>query len=271
MAIPVPPKHIYEFGPFRLDPSGPLLLRSGELVQLPLKTLDDRYLDVYIESKIGDFAIVHDGGRSTAELFAQGIHLTDAKEAQLKAVAARYGASYADGSFSVGCRLESVQQAVLAVAQCASLAMYDVLTHAPVIEAEPLALVVRRTLERWKPTDVELRHRLHLKTETPGADHVFDSVAFPRVSGRRTVAVKTLAPGYGPQVQADRYGFLVLDIRPTDYNKWPRLAVVSKADQWPSDALKLVRSLSAKTLEVRTGDDDSISHMLPAFMDELAA
>ena len=40
MAISVPPAPSYKFGPFRLDPSGPLLLRSGEIVQLPPKALD---------------------------------------------------------------------------------------------------------------------------------------------------------------------------------------------------------------------------------------
>ena len=40
MAIPLSQKRFYEFGPFRLDPAAPLLLRSGELVQLPPKTLE---------------------------------------------------------------------------------------------------------------------------------------------------------------------------------------------------------------------------------------
>src|SRR5712691_5400469 len=40
MAIPFSGKRSYEFGPFHLDPSGPLLLRSGELVTLPPKTLE---------------------------------------------------------------------------------------------------------------------------------------------------------------------------------------------------------------------------------------
>jgi eukaryotic-like serine/threonine-protein kinase len=40
MAIPFSEKRFYEFGPYHLDPSGPLLLRSGELVTLPPKTLE---------------------------------------------------------------------------------------------------------------------------------------------------------------------------------------------------------------------------------------
>jgi DNA-binding winged helix-turn-helix (wHTH) protein len=40
MSIPLPRKHFLEFGEFRLDPDGPLLLRSGERVPLTPKTLD---------------------------------------------------------------------------------------------------------------------------------------------------------------------------------------------------------------------------------------
>ena len=47
------------------------------IITLPLKTLDDRFLDVYVEPRIGDYIVVHDGGRTASELHAQGIHLTD--------------------------------------------------------------------------------------------------------------------------------------------------------------------------------------------------
>jgi hypothetical protein len=241
------------------------------VLTLPLRTLDDRYLDIHVEDKIGDLKLVHDGGRTTAELFAQGIHLTDSREAQLRAIAGKYGVSYNDGTFTQACRADSIQQTVFAIAQCASLAMYDVLSHSPKVEAEPVASIVRRTLDQWRPPDVDLRHLFHFKGQTAGADHVFDSVAFPKVSGRHAVAVKTLAPGYGPQVQADRYGFLVLDIRGTEYDKWPRIAVISKADQWPSGALEMVRSLSTRTLEADTGNDAFLERTLPHTMVELAA
>ena len=38
--IPVSGDHLYEFGPFRLDASAPLLLRCGDIVPLPPKALD---------------------------------------------------------------------------------------------------------------------------------------------------------------------------------------------------------------------------------------
>ena len=240
------------------------------VLTLPLKTLDDRFLDVYIEAHPPDYLVVHDGGRTTAELFVQGIHLNRNKEELFKEIARRYGANYGDGSFVLGCKPSNAQDAILAIAQCASLAMHEVLTHKPDFAEEQPSLIVKRTLDSWKPDHVELKHRLSVRGQTPGATHTFDSVAFSKLSGNRAVAVKALALGYGPPVQADRYGFLVLDIRGTEYDKWQRLAVVSKAEQWPANVLKQVRSLSAKTLEVRSGDDLEIERLLPSYVEELA-
>ena len=241
------------------------------VVTLPLKTLDDRFLHVYIEEHPPDYLVVHDGGRTTTELFVQGIHLNNTKEELFKEIARRYGANYGDGSFMVGCKQSEAQDAILAIAQCASLAMHEVLTHKPDFAEERPSLIVKRTLNSWKPDHIELRHRLPVHGHTPGAKHTFDSVAFSKLAEERAVAVQALAFGYGPQVQADRYGFLVLDIRGTVYDEWQRLAVVSKAEQWPPNVLEQVRSLSAKTLEVRSGDDKEIERQLPSYVEELAA
>ena len=148
--------------------------------------------------------------------------------------------------------------------------MYEVLTLTPVIEEEPVVSRVRRTLNKWGPSNCAVKHRIHAKGQTPGSDHVFDSVAFFRESGRNTVAVKTLAPGYGPNVQARGYGFLALDLRGTTFDDWARLAVVAKVEQWPESALKMVRAHSAKTLEARSGEEDLIDRALPAYIEELA-
>lgn len=241
------------------------------VLTLPLKTLDDRFLDVYIEEHPPENLVVHDGGRTTAELFVQGIHLNPKKEELFKEIARRYGVNYGDGSFIVLCKYSEAQSAILAIAQCASLAMHEVLTHRPEFAEEIPSLIVRRTLDTWKPDHLDLRHRLSVNGNTPGAKHTFDSVAFSKRSEGRAVAVQALAFGYGPQVQADRYGFLVLDIRGTEYDDWQRLAVVSKADHWPAKVLQQVRSLSNKTLEVPSGDNTAIERLLPSYVEELAA
>jgi hypothetical protein len=220
------------------------------LVTLPIKTVDDRYLDIFVEPKIGDFYIVHDGGKAAAELYAQGLHITDARLGLLKTLASRFGAVFDAGTFTMGCRTETLEQAVFAISQCASLAMLDILSHGPVIEEEPVLSRVRRTLDSWRPSIVELRSRVPVKGNIPDVTHVFDFVAFSKESHRKNVAVKVLRPTYGSQIQAQRYGFMALDLKDTLADKWPRLAVVAKADQWGESALQIVRRFSARTLEI---------------------
>src|SRR5687768_2862021 len=106
-------------------------------VSLPIQTLDGRYVEVFIQDKIGDFVLVHDGGQATAELFVQGIHLTETKRNTLSAIARRMGATFSDDVFEIACRREQSATAIMAIAQCASLAMFEVLSHVPAIEDEP--------------------------------------------------------------------------------------------------------------------------------------
>ena len=72
-------------------------------------------------------------------------------------------------------------------------------------------------------------------------------------------------------VGANRRGFLALDLKGTEADKWPRLAVVAKAERWPKEALQLVRRHSSKTLELRTGEDSEVERLLLPSIDDLAA
>lgn len=240
------------------------------VLTLPFKTVDDRYVSVYIDSMLGDYVIVHDGGKTSAELFAQGIHFTDARRAEFRAIAERYGAAFENGAFTIGCRPAEAQPAILAVAQCVTAAMLPVLKHFPVLDSEPVSVVVKRTLDRWRQVDFDIRHRVHAKGTTPGSDHVFDSVAFARHQRMRSVAVKALSYGYGPKVSADRFGYMVLDLKGTQFDRLSRLAVISKVETWTSDALVQVRSLAADTIEARTGEEAEIERVLPAKIERLA-
>ena len=63
------------------------------IITLPLMTPDGRYIDVYVDEPSDDdpFVVVHDGGKTASELYAQGIHLTTPKRAVLSALAKRFG------------------------------------------------------------------------------------------------------------------------------------------------------------------------------------
>jgi hypothetical protein len=237
------------------------------VITLPIKTLDDRFVDVWVEPKLADHVLVHDGGKTLAELFAQGIHLTDTQTAHIQAVARRHGVTIQSGVFQIVGPASMVQAAVFAIAQCATLAMMPLAGHEPVYEDEPITARVGRALREWKPEYVDLRRRVKVKGRH--ASHKFDWVSYPKRKGLSTVAVKVLPYGYGPLIQTARYGFMVLDVENRVTGKWPRLAVIARADEWPPSTLEVVRELSAETLEVEAGREDRIDTALPKIMSAL--
>src|SRR5262245_36763766 len=108
------------------------------VVSLPLKTLDGRTLEIHVEPTVTDLVIVNDAGKTSAELFSHGIHLTDSKVSILQGLARRYGVVFEGGAFATSVRKAAIQEAVLAIAQCANLAMFELLRNKPVIEEEPV-------------------------------------------------------------------------------------------------------------------------------------
>jgi translation initiation factor IF-1 len=242
------------------------------VVTLPMKTVDDRYIDIVIEPTLGSFIYVHDAGKNAAELFAQGIHLTDRQTGVLHEIARRYNAVFQNGRFQVACPNEAaVHAAILAVSQCVTLAMIEVVTHEAKIEDEPITARIQRSLSKWKPDYVDIRKRYPVKGKQIGAEHQFDFVALSRdMSRAKHVALKILPPSFGARIQADRYGFMVLDIQGRDVADWPRLAIISKVEEWTAPALKIVRELSSDTIEVETEDERRIESVLPGKMTELS-
>ena len=229
-------------------------------VTLPLMTLDGRYIDVHVEEvDEGRRVEVHDGGRAASELYAQGIHLAASKRAVFGALAKRYGARFdeEDDTFRMPTGSGDVQDAILAIAQCASLAMHDVLLHKPVAESVRVPSLVRRALASWTESTTKFDvYREYLLEGVPSkAAHRFDYLAVPTEEGARQVAVQVLSRSFAPRVQAERYGFMVLDIRGTAYDSWPRIAVVSNAKMWGQASLDLVESMSAVTIAVGSGRD----------------
>jgi hypothetical protein len=172
--------------------------------------------------------------------------------------------------FQIQCTEDGVRAAVLAIGQCAALSMIEVVTHQPKIEDEPLSARVQRSLAQWRPDDVEIHRRFPVVGKM-GVEHVFDFVSMPtKTSALRTVALKLLAPSAGSLWQAERYGFFVYDITGRAPYRWPRLAVVSKIEEWSPKALELVRTLSTDVILLETDREERIEIILPLKMTELS-
>jgi hypothetical protein len=236
---------------------------------LPTKTLDDRYIAVFVDRKTPDYFVVHDAGKTAAELHAQGIHITDLRAETFAQMADRLGAMFMDGVFQLGCKENDLHSAILAICQCESMGMWHVLGHKPDFAEEPLLSRVERGLLSWKPS---YPHKVERRVRVKGnkADHLFDFVSYPRAS-REPIAIKVLRPSDDPIGKAREYGFLVYDTEHTLVERWSRVAVLSKADKWSKNASELIESLSTRTLRVDSGDEESIERRLPMVLESIAA
>lgn len=243
-------------------------LRDSCVFTLPIKTLDQRYPDVFIEKKLEDTFLVHDAGTTVAQLYAQGIHVTESRTSSLQAIADRFGAVYAEETFQRLSDAKSLESSVLAIAQCELMGMHGVLEHNPVLEQDSINLRVKHALEQWRPPYIrDIQYRFEVRGKK--ASHSFDFVTFPTDSQHKSTALRILKPSSNPQAQAERYGFLALDIEGTIYGSWNRFAIITKADLWTKGPLSLIRSLSTKTIEVRSGEEDSLGERIPSVMDDL--
>ncbi len=244
--------------------------REGCVLVLPSKTLDDRYIAVFIERKTPDYFVVHDAGKTSAELHSQGIHITDLREEAFSQMADKLGAMFVDGVFQVGCKEQELHSAILAIGQCETLGMWHLLGHKPDFGEEPVESRVEQGLKTWQapyPT------RIERKVQVKGlrATHVLDFVCYSQKETREPIAIKILRPSDDSLAKAREYGFMVYDTEKTMFEHWLRLAVMTKADKWRSSAKQLIASLSTSTLEVESGDEGSLERRVPDVLDQIAA
>jgi hypothetical protein len=238
---------------------------------IPIKCLDDRGTDVFVEKMLGELYRVHDAGITTSHLFAQGIHITEYKADLFEEFAKRLGVTYLAGTFEVSCKESEIHDAILAVGQCSALATIEVASHKPVIEEDPIKTRVHRSLIQWKPNYVKQIER-NVTVKGRRTRHSFDFVSFPEEADlTNTVAVKVLPPSYSPQAQAERYGFLVVDTEQlAPYDTWRRFAIITKVEEWGDRPLKLVQDLSHETVKLVTGEEEQIEGIVPQVMGNLS-
>lgn len=244
--------------------------RDGCVLVLPTKTLDERYIAVFVERKTPDYFLVHDAGKTSAELHSQGVHITDLREEAFAQMADKMGAMFVDGVFQVGCKEDELHSAILAIGQCETLGMWHLLGHHPDLGEEPVESRVERGLKLWHaPYPTKIVHRVQVKGLR--ANHILDYVCYAQAENREPIAVKILRPSDDSLAKAREYGFLVYDTERTMFERWLRLAVMTKADKWRSSAKQLIASLSTSTLEVDSGDEESLERRLPEVLDQIAA
>jgi hypothetical protein len=88
------------------------------------------------------------------------------------------------------------------------------------------------------------------------SEHMFDFASISRNPEANSVVIKVLAPSFGPLAQARPYGFMVLDIEGRDVSDWPRLAVITKMEEWSQSAVELARSLSSDVIALESDREE---------------
>ena len=56
---------------------------------LPIPTVDGRLVNVFVETTLGDYFVVHDGGKAVNELILQGVKIADSITQRFDALARR--------------------------------------------------------------------------------------------------------------------------------------------------------------------------------------
>jgi len=240
------------------------------VVSFPWQTPDRRYVEVWIETA-DDRLRVHDGGKSFAQLYVQGIHPTPERLVYFQRLAATYGLEYDDCLFRTLCRWPTLPSTVMRVAQCATLAMKSVISHVPSVERGTATLAVQRGLEVARKQvggTIETNPRVSGRSSFHRFDYVLAEIRSDRA---KTVAIKILRPTYSPKVEAERYGFTVLDLAELPAAAWPRVAVVTQAEKWKKPEVDLVRRLSQATLPIRSDEESSIELVVPESLIRLVA
>ena len=148
------------------------------VVTLPFTTLDKRRVTVVVEQHAPNTFIVHDGGKTSSELFCQGVNMTRKKEEHQAAIAAKFGVHITGRLFKKYCKPGELQDGILAVAQSALMAMAELIDHKPVVEEETLGAKVSRVLQGWKPEYVRAIER-NVTVDGVTAPHSFHFLSYP--------------------------------------------------------------------------------------------
>ena len=171
----------------------------------------------------------------------------------------------------------------MAICQCATLATWYVLGHKPRFEEQPVLHRIEAGLRAWQaPYENEIRPRVRVLGQK--MEHVIDFVSFPRngyyddivdPQGVRfeqvlkklnpwfPIGVKVVRPSDNPLEQARGYGFMAYDLVGTQFENWPRLAVVTRKEEWTQPAMDLVYKSASAVVPIATGDEEKLEQLLP--------
>jgi len=213
---------------------------------IPIPTVDGRFVDIYIEKKLGDYVLVHDGGKAANELIMQGMDITDAVHRDCSSLAQSFRVHWNDEMFQVACKSSNLTRAIMGVAACSSLATFQLVGHQAIPEEEPIRDQFGVALKKWARKKATVTD--HFEIEGKVAQHSFDFVVTPKRA--HPVAISVLLPTGGARSAAERFGFKISDLEGTEASKWKKLAVEAKAENWTPYARRIVNAYADHVIEI---------------------
>jgi len=205
-------------------------------------------VDVFIETTLGNYLVVHDGGKAINELILQGVEITDSITKHFDALARRFNISYTDETFKTTVRSDDVMATILAVGMCSGLAMAQLVGHIPGAAQESLRDQFGHALRGWARKRFKVTDNVTVRGDY--AQHRFDFVAYPKHINAPTVAMSVLLPGSNSLAAAERFGFKATDLRSTKYRDWRRVVVQGRSESWSGEAKALLQRCADVVIEL---------------------
>jgi hypothetical protein len=223
------------------------------VVTLPFLTIDQRWVDVFVEPRFEDYFLVNDGGKAVNELILRGIKITNAIDRDLGIFAERFAVGYIDETFQTGTKIEGLAKAIASVGMCSSLAMTETLQYASQTQAETVERQMETVLKRWGKGRAKLTSNVTVDGEL--SEHNFSFLLSP--PRKAPVSVSILNPTAGARSAAERFGFKTKDLAGTQFAKWKSVAVQAKAEVWSADARRIVEKCADAGISVNSTERPS--------------
>jgi hypothetical protein len=220
------------------------------VVTLPIRTVDNRLVDVFIEERATDYYFVHDAGKAANELILQGVNITPSIGRDCERIAASFGIQWADESFQTKCKIDKLNASIFGVGMSSSVATSHLLGHVADTEEEAVREQFGVVLKSW----AKRRARIKESVQAPGKwrQHSFDFVAYPKTA--QPIAISVLAPSGNPLSSAVRAAFRSKDLEGTPAASWRKVIVETRPELWTGPARDLLGKCSDVVIELNAGD-----------------
>ena len=156
-------------------------VRDMCVATIPFTTVDNRWIDIFIESRQADYFLIHDGGKAVNELILQGVKITPMVEKDLGIIAQRMGVAYSDEMFQDGGKIGQIAEKAYAIGMSSALAMAQLLERVDIAAEDPLEGQIGTLLRKWGGTKAQIKRGV--KVQGGLKQHSFDFVVSPRKEG----------------------------------------------------------------------------------------